>query len=576
MFAARLPYDNAAFEKMVGVKYTVEWSADPNAKPEDLDALSSSRSYISALLEADSELVNTAVIRGGKTPMLYDLSAIDEFRTDEAKVPANTFLIVDTTGATYGRVIEDTRRGVGREVIGIIPVVTTAANAMYAQQYIHLPEGDLSAVRKFESLSGSTLLTLKATNSEGQTLSIDNQEMENGGLSASDLVGYIATDSYFHEYLSVGVNVLSNDLSCQQSINEALTSAGGNVFDDKLLAEAAISTVVNALKMPSYTFSVSSYMSGNAEQYSIVSAGMVSLPICVDVNTSDNSYSFKQYGTTTKVDDLLSANGYKTQEARDALCAQFGWHGKDLDDSVPQTMALNAATFFPQIQPAVDGDGLDPEHLKDIGVVVYKAYLDPSEGNKVSYEPVEAFAGSLFKDDKDPNTGVTKFIDTIINTQSRYINFFSNCFSTTQAREYYQKECDILIAPPSKGACLGLYTPMTKKDISISKSILEGMNKAFAKVEDVNLLDIDIVPDAGVSNIASYIKAIFGEKGPYDLNITDSLGNSMLGMWTCKKATDPHVKMWKTVLMKMDNFCKNIRKDCMFTADGLRPLVLAG
>lgn len=117
---------------------------------------------------------------------------------------------------------------------------------------------------------------------------------------------------------------------------------------------------------------------------------------------------------------------------------------------------------------------------------------------------------------------------------------------------------------------------MTKKDISVSKSILDGTNKCFDKVSDVNLLDIDIVPDAGVSNIASYIKAIFGEKGPYDLTITDDVGNSLLNMWTCKKATDAHVKMWKTAVLKLDNFCKNVRKDCMFVADGLRPLVLQG
>jgi hypothetical protein len=117
---------------------------------------------------------------------------------------------------------------------------------------------------------------------------------------------------------------------------------------------------------------------------------------------------------------------------------------------------------------------------------------------------------------------------------------------------------------------------MTKEDISISKSILDGLNKSFDKVSDINKLDIDIVPDAGLANIASYLKAIFGDKGPYDLSITDSMGNSMLGMWKCVKATDPAVKMWKTVEMKLDNFCKNIRKDCMFIADGLRPLVLQG
>lgn len=109
---------------------------------------------------------------------------------------------------------------------------------------------------------------------------------------------------------------------------------------------------------------------------------------------------------------ILKANNYEPSE----LSTQFGWHGLNGDDSVPNTIALDAANYFPTIQPAADGEGLDPEHLKDIGVVVYRAYLDPSEGNKVSVEPVEAYAGSLYKDDKDPNTGVTKFIDTIINS----------------------------------------------------------------------------------------------------------------------------------------------------------------
>ena len=62
------------------------------------------------------------------------------------------------------------------------------------------------------------------------------------------------------------------------------------------------------------------------------------------------------------------------------------------------------------------GDKIDTEHLKDIGVVVYKMYSDPTEGGKVSYEAVEAYAGSLYKDDVNPTTGVTKFIDTIINS----------------------------------------------------------------------------------------------------------------------------------------------------------------
>ena len=272
---------------------------------------------------------------------------------------------------------------------------------------------------------------------------------------------------------------------------------------------------------------------------------------------------------------IISAESLSTTIPLDPSDPRYGVHGIDFDDGVPETIALDAANYFSTIQPESDG-GFEADHLKDIGVVVYRCYLDPAEGNKVSYEPVEAFCGSLCKDDKDPNTGVTKFIDTIVNTNSEYINFFSNCFNDKTNKKFYRDECDILIAEPCQGAVLGLYSPMTKEDISISKSIYDGLNKAFEKIEDINKLQIDIVCDAGISNIASYLKAIFGDKGPYDLMITDDLGNSMLGMWKCKKYDDPSVKTWKTVVQKLDNFCKNVRKDCMFVTECPRPLVLQG
>lgn len=205
LYAARLPYDNEAFEKMVGIKYTVEWN---NTK--DLSSFDEQpgREYISAIRSVDSEINDTAIIRGGKTPILYDLSAIDEFRTDEAKVPANSFLIVDTTGATYGRVIEDDRKGYKREVIGIIPVVTTAANALYAQSYITCP---LCAVHKFESLDGDSLQTLNAMKPNGDVISVDGQEMTTAGLSATDLIPCINLSNYYKWFDEISVNVLSTD-----------------------------------------------------------------------------------------------------------------------------------------------------------------------------------------------------------------------------------------------------------------------------------------------------------------------------------------------------------------------------
>lgn len=590
LFCARLPYDNLAFEKMVGIKYNVEYTGLKELSGDDSDSeyWVKSHTYTSALLEADPELQKVAIIEGGNTPALYDLSTIDEFRTDEAKVPANTFLIVDTTGATYGRVVEDYRKGVQRECIGIVPVVTTAANGLYVQNYINVQQ--LSDVNKFETLCSEPFITLKVYDEDGKVMVLDNDgktTLSNEGLLSIDVARRIACDSYFHNNEVLSVNVLSTNSDIQDAIATAASAVLSNDVKDYGDAYPVSSENIARMLMPfipKYFNAIASDPSSvifemNCSELDLAVSALTSEPgesavtsyIVVSASMMPMEVSASSL-SDADMQAVLSSNGYEIAE----LCAQFGWHGIDLNDNVPSTIALEAASFFPSIQPAADGEGLDSEHLKDIGVVVYRAYLDPAEGNKVSLEPVEAFAGSLYKDDKDPNTGVTKFIDTIINTQSQYINFFSNCFSAPAAKQYYKNDCDILIAPPRQGACLGMYSPMTKKDISISKSILKGMDTAFEKVSDINERDIDIVPDAGLANIASYIKAIFGEKGPYDLSITDDLGNSLLGMWTCKKATDPHVKMWKTVLLKHDNFCKNIRKDCMFVADGLRPLVLQG
>lgn len=657
LWMARLPYDNMSFEKMVGIRYDVKVDAT-----RDTAGLVDEGGAWHEVYNEDNQIKQAATIYGGKDPVLYDLSAIEMFRNKEMNVPANTFLIVDTTGATYGRIQEDDRKGVNRELIGIVPVVTTAANALYVQNMISV---DIQNIYHYESFSGSILKTLVAKDAEGNVLTMDDgTKMQTKGLSSSDCTMLFDLDGYYKDYKTVTEIVQSADWFLSDETGVAVFQEQSAAWD--ALDEAAW----DGMAFPKSRCSLSSWysqfmLSGEAlkdinawvikfrfadgyaqltadPEYDEVSAKIdelneKSLQYFYECK-ADAQYvggrlaneALAAFGYSEKIDYSVEDAttkawkpfnyGYDSEEDRNAAFAEYtaltaeykslsaydskyagkdvyaiahtvsasvevpllstdpryGWHGPDYDDSVPETISLNAAQFFPAIQPASDGVGFDPEHLKDIGVVIYKAYLDVANGNLVSFEPVEAYVGSLCKDDKDPNTGVTKFIDEIINTQSKYINFFSNCFTSTVSKKFYKEQCDIVLVEPSAGTSLGFYTPMTKKDISVSKSILDGMNKAFEKVEDINKLDIDIVVDAGLANIASYVKAIFGDKGPYDLSITDDLGQSLLGMWQCKKATDPCVKMWKTVEMKHDNFCKNIRKDCMFIADGLRPLVLQG
>jgi len=63
---------------------------------------------------------------------MMDLDKVNAYLTDEEKVGSGTFMIVDKTAGTYGKIQEDDRKGKQRELLGIMPVVTTALNGLYA------------------------------------------------------------------------------------------------------------------------------------------------------------------------------------------------------------------------------------------------------------------------------------------------------------------------------------------------------------------------------------------------------------------------------------------------------------
>lgn len=189
------------------------------------------------------------------------------------------------------------------------------------------------------------------------------------------------------------------------------------------------------------------------------------------------------------------------------IVKQFDNSGTDFDKGgVNETVSLEANTFFSTINMNPEGTGFDSENLKKIGVVVFKAYLDASEGNKVNFTPVEAFCGSLDKDAINPNTKKTTFIDKLVNTQSEYIYFFSNCFNNKTKKEVLDS-ADIFIINPGTTGMLGFFESETVKDISVP-SLLQGIDKCFVNVEDINERDIDIIPDAGLANIAQFISSV--------------------------------------------------------------------
>ena len=636
---ARLPYDNAAFGKVAVAKYSLtgmkplsaDFDEDGQPKKDKDGKLLATPFW--EVYKADRTVDNVMAIEPASNPYLMDLSAVDELRTEESRAPLNSFIIADVSFNTYGKIQEDVRKKEKREMIGVMPVVTTAANAMYAQKLIEVARenvigyetiGDVQTIDVAKDLDIVSRFKEFADYRPNTMLTSDAAVL----LNTRDYYKYVATLPY--------------------RITELCS------YEDPSVDAAAVLSDIQAFLDDGANKAVPGSWNG---QY-VSSESSVGLSV-------EFSY-LRQFEQNELCDYFIEHADDKDRPLGEDLfnaeyLPKYGWHNPDGDDAVPDTLSREANDMFPSI--AYDGEHFDRAHLKKIGIVVYQMFLDPAEGNKISFQMVEAYAGSLCKDDKDPNTGVTTFIDTIVNSQSRYINVFSNCFSSPAKKKEYQKDLDMLVVQPGSshgdqveaviekvkdfpktidmladalgldkfstnivkdiaenvetikkevldGAfssddddeattlkelkdelleicekvkvfgsvttpSLGFYEAMTREDISISKSLFDGMNKCFEKAEDINQFDIDIVPDAGLANIASYLKALYGDKGAYDLQVVDDLGNSMLGLWRCD-SNSPAVKTWKTIEQKLDNFCKNIRKDCMFIADGPRPLVLAG
>jgi hypothetical protein len=231
------------------------------------------------------------------------------------------------------------------------------------------------------------------------------------------------------------------------------------------------------------------------------------------------------------------------------------------------TLSRSAAMLFPEI---TQRDGrYDTDLLKRVGVIVYQMFVDRSNENMISFSAVETFVGSLNRKAVDPLTKSSIFLDTLINQNSRYIRCFSNVrFSENgNVKLYDTDKASIFIASQNDAVSLGLYLSDSDKLISVKNSINGAIDYILDRNRDINTSDIDILVDAGVSNIGQFIKSVYQrERGYYD-NMS-----KIAYRHTLNSAT--HTFEWRAVIQRYDNFCKNARKDCMFIADAPRPFCL--
>ena len=281
---------------------------------------------------------------------------------------------------------------------------------------------------------------------------------------------------------------------------------------------------------------------------------------------NQNDVRISAYNPIADLQTVFVDETHQTVIGRDLSIQDFNYSVK-LSALAPNegTVSEIASKQFPALKMQTDGY-LSREFMKHIGVVVFKAYKDTANNDKIGFTLLESFTGSLDRNAEDPITHANQYIGNIINDNSLYINFFSNVSIDDLSPEF-----DTYAIANQTATSLGFYEFECVKDISWQESINKPLNIILDHANNPYAIPLDLVIDAGVSNIAQFIRTIYWKDGygKYDFNIPDNIA-------AIKNVTANNVSAWKTVLQKYDNFCKNVRKDCMFIADGLRHFALIG
>lgn len=300
--------------------------------------------------------------------------------------------------------------------------------------------------------------------------------------------------------------------------------------------------------------------------------GLITSNISIDLNGVEQSEYLAEFQPIIDFGALDS----------DALVEKYGENNFSIPLSANtiynESLNKKAIDNFPSITVLRPGI-IEQKYTKHIGLAVFIAYRDEANESKINFKLVEFFSGQLDRRAIDETTGGTDYICDKVNQNSKYINMFS----TINPDILNNIKTTYIVNQTARS--LGFYKHETYKHIDYKNSIVEPLTRILDRIQDPNQIQIDIMADAGITNIAQFVKDYeeIGDKKDkpdikhyynadmYPFIETDS-GNQT--PWDYTGSNTPSA--WYSIMKKFDDFCKNMRKDCIFIADGFRPFVLNG
>ena len=215
-----------------------------------------------------------------------------------------------------------------------------------------------------------------------------------------------------------------------------------------------------------------------------------------------------------------------------------------------------------------------------VAVSKFRTSNQGSKGNKLYVGYTEKFIGSLDPDDVYRTDPVTReqgsfFIENKVNTKSTLINVMVNPLVKNKiwSGPGGTRIGDVL-AIDQNAYPLGTYASV--KDVQNSKTIgalPSKIERALSEVDNKETVDVDIVCEAGLGTVYSYVKTLGTAQFDDTVNIA-----SYIDLLKDDESGDSSdiALYYKSVFNVFKNFVENVRKDCIYIADPVRGIFIQG
>jgi hypothetical protein len=275
------------------------------------------------------------------------------------------------------------------------------------------------------------------------------------------------------------------------------------------------------------------------------------------------------YDLGVEVNDIWSA-----QTIDGVLEDSYDLFSEKLSDELrSSSVSESLAALFPGISYSEDGETIETDLSKFVGVAVCKTTPNANDEGKLNVQVIESFIGSVDPTSRDNVTAQSTYLPDSVNGFSKYIRIYGNGPELKILNDQVLTDKVAVFAPYNYPALLNFNATESAKRIQGDK-ITGAMEIALEKVENIDELDIDLILDAGLSTISEFTDVYDVDNTPVDeqgiLFEDEGLTEALVLSATNKPDS------WRAVISMFRDFAQSTRRDCLAILDTPRHMELIG